>query len=753
MAEGQTDLALQSGAKQLITAICEEFLEEKTTSAEAERVYVRCLEYDRTDKRLHRILAQKYKGDGDYRRAVSEFTMLTQLDPGGGDNYTQEAAELYVKSSRIADALAEGNPKIIRKIAQIYLMRSEVHPEAVSVYEKVLELQPHAVGVNKILSTVYLTRGDLHKYMDKLKLLHQIDGQNYDYLKDLAQCLIDNDLVDDALREGNRELISKILKQLVKREAHDKKSVLLFEKLVKREPGNPKLRRALATAYAHRGEFRQELDNLLVLNNIQPEDTTVAKRIAEVAVGENLLDPLLKSAGPKIIVLAAHEIIHRQGTGTLCEKVLEKALQILPDNQEIKAYLEALRPGAAVPPSRPYTPGPAEQDPFEADPFETDPFESESFTAQPASMEIAEDDFGTEELGFTLPEPPSAQQPGEDERPTARKKVAEYHKLSDSSQQPVRRKISPVQPVTTFVSGSDRGPKIEYTEEELYRPETGGTAYKSLEVLRTDGWGSWHKAAEVNTGKPVLLRCFKSRLLPGDQMKLFIDEVAEIAYNMIHENILTPEEQVIGPDRTHGNTYVHYPFTLEQIMYKDRRPPLEIRFRILRDIASGMHFAHNYVGLDGKMRRTYHLQLQPSLVMLSEDLSQCKIANFGQVQSFRNRILAKEPRYKDPGMNPAYMPPEFFRLRATTIIERVADVYSLGALMYYVVTGQQPFDGPSFEDYKFQHTKVTPSPPEMVDPAIPQWMDDLILKALEKQPENRWQNVKEILDILNAEVQ
>ena len=134
MAEGQTDLALQSGAKQLITAICEEFLEEKATSAEAERVYVRCLEFDRTDKRLHKILAQKYKGDGDYRKAVSEFTMLTQLDPGGGDNYTQEAAELYVKSGRVADALAEGNPKIIRKIAQIYLMRSEVHPDAVSVY-------------------------------------------------------------------------------------------------------------------------------------------------------------------------------------------------------------------------------------------------------------------------------------------------------------------------------------------------------------------------------------------------------------------------------------------------------------------------------------------------------------------------------------------------------------------------------------------------------------------------------------------
>ena len=66
----------------------------------------------------------------------------------------------------------------------------------------------------KILSTVYLTKGDLHKYMEKLRLLHEIDGRNYDYLKDLAQCMIDNDLVEEAMREGNRELIGKILKQL-----------------------------------------------------------------------------------------------------------------------------------------------------------------------------------------------------------------------------------------------------------------------------------------------------------------------------------------------------------------------------------------------------------------------------------------------------------------------------------------------------------------------------------------------------------
>ena len=115
LTEGQTDIVLESGAKQLITAICEEFLEEKSATQEAERVYLRCLEFDRTDKRLHRILAQKYKDDGDFRKAVSEFTMLTQLDPGGGEDYTQEAAELYVKSSRITRPWKRAIPKLYGK--------------------------------------------------------------------------------------------------------------------------------------------------------------------------------------------------------------------------------------------------------------------------------------------------------------------------------------------------------------------------------------------------------------------------------------------------------------------------------------------------------------------------------------------------------------------------------------------------------------------------------------------------------------
>ena len=61
-------------------------------------------------------------------------------------------------------------------------------------------------------------------------------------------------------------------------------------------------------------------------------------------------------------------------------------------------------------------------------------------------------------------------------------------------------------------------------------------------------------------------------------------------------------------------------------------------------------------------------------------------------------------------------------------------------------------EGPSFEDYKFQHAKVTPKSPELIDSSVPGWLDDVIMKAVRKDPERRWESVNEILEIFDEEM-
>jgi len=104
-------------------------------------------------------------------------------------------------------------------------------------------------------------------------------------------------------------------------------------------------------------------------------------------------------------------------------------------------------------------------------------------------------------------------------------------------------------------------------------------------------------------------------------------------------------------------------------------------------------------------------------------------------------------------MNPCAMPPEFFRSKAGTIRERSADIYSLGVLIYFVATGEFPFEGPTVEDYKFQHNKIFAAPPRLIDPTVPDWLEPIILGCLEKDPEKRWDSVMEIRHALNRGMQ
>ena len=124
----------------------------------------------------------------------------------------------------------------------------------------------------------------------------------------------------------------------------------LFEKLIKREPSNPKLRKALATAYRHRNEPEKELENLLALIGLQPNDVAAAKRAAEVAVEHNLVDKLLQNQSPKMTILAAHEVLRQQAVGEQAVKILKYALQMDSDNPDFKSYLDSIAPAGPPPP-------------------------------------------------------------------------------------------------------------------------------------------------------------------------------------------------------------------------------------------------------------------------------------------------------------------------------------------------------------------------------------------------------------------
>ncbi|HMK35264.1 MAG TPA: protein kinase [Desulfomonilaceae bacterium] len=802
--EGKTDVAIESNNKDIIMGICEEFVEEKAKTAEAARIYLKCLEYVPTDQRLHRLLADIYNKCGDYRRAVSELIILNQLDKEQPDKYIEEAAKIYIENGRVADALAEGNPLIIKKIAQSFLVRSEVNAEAVAVYEKVLEFQPRAVGINRMLSTVYLTRGQLDKYTEKLRLLHELDGKNHDYLSDLAQCIIDNDLIEETIREGNRELNTKVLRQLMKRGATHDKAVELFEKLINVEPNNVLIRSALVKAYEQRGEPLKQFAHLLALANLKPEDEETCEHVAKIAVENNLLDRIIAEGNPKLFAATGLAIVQAKMEGPEAKQILEIAAKQDPEESQAKEYLQSLNieeQSAATPLSEP-----AQAPPVAKTPVAPKPVLESAATPAPAPLPLPEvsaakkpSGAGTSQNGAKpdaqtgaepdgkqhaseLPqsksqpeipkekivpknpkkvvrknEPKPQEKPREEPEPKVR---SEQPAKSSTAAGPPQEKSPPLpqtlsltdsavpfseKSITTFVSGFAHGQGLrDLPREELFLPGTGGMAYKEMEILLSDGWGNLHVGAEVNTAKSVLMRIFRKDLLDVSAMEEFVVQATDLGYNLVHESVLPLEEAARGRGGAVAFVHPFCPYTLEGVIRSKRRPDLNRRLALIGKLLEGLSYAHNYKGIDGKLRRTYHFHLQPGQILVDDTMEHIWIACLGYSQMYRNLTRAKHARWQEPGMNPATMPPEFFRSRTGTIRERSADIYSLGVLMYFIATGEFPFEGPSFDDYKFQHSKIFAAPPRLIEPTVPDWLEPIILGCLEKEPEKRWDTVIEM---------
>ncbi len=735
ISEHRTDVAVASRNKELIKAIGEEFLGDEIKNPEAEAVFKACIGFDPKNTKFHKILAELYKENGAFKKAINQLTMLASLDKDNKE-HIEEAAQIYVENNLVADAIGEGNPQIIKKIAQQFLGRSEVTDAAVATYEKVLEFQPNAVGVNKMLATVYLTKGQTEKYMSTLRSLIELDPPGKkDYLVQLAQCIIDNKLMEQTIKEGNRELNVHIIKQLIKRGTHDDQAVNLFEKLIGYEPDNPQIRSAIINAYEKRGDYRNSLRHQLQFCAQKPKDVELAEKAVQMALDHNLLDQIAADGKGNVLNMVAMAVVKGKVTGEAALVLVEKALGADPGNTTLSAYLDShgRSPRQTAKPAAPATPRQAET------------------VTKPAPKKVRAE---TAIEKRPIPQTPTGS------TPVPKKKTPPPQKAQPTKPVPAPSQAAdlstPVAPLAfdgddaaTFVSVSEEeAGRTDVATAELFRPDSGPLAYEAKRVLFSDGWGDWCMGEEAGTRKNVLVRTLRRDLLEPLLFEEFVRAVTELGMTMSQPSILSPVERMKKGDGTYGLLYPFLPTNLARVLEARPLPGYETMLDLAVKIVDALAYAHNYRGRDGKIRRTFHLHLQPSQVLLSENLSKCCLASLGFSQIYRNLTLARQPRWQDPGMNPAFMPPEFFRTRGGGTPERAADIYSLGVLLYLMFTGTPPFDGPGTEDYKFQHAKSTPAPMGLSGRDVPEWLDRMVLRCLEKEPENRWEHITDIQSIV-----
>jgi WD40 repeat protein/predicted Ser/Thr protein kinase len=259
--------------------------------------------------------------------------------------------------------------------------------------------------------------------------------------------------------------------------------------------------------------------------------------------------------------------------------------------------------------------------------------------------------------------------------------------------------------------------------------------YELLEEIARGGMGVVYKARQISLDRVVAVKMILfGPLATADQVRRFRTE-ASAAGCLQHPNIAAVHE--VG---LHGNQ--HY-LVMDYVdgpnlgrLVADRPLPAQEAARYVKIIAEAVHYAHE--------RGILHRDLKPSNVLIdSEDRP--RVVDFGLAKRFNeDSSLTLSGHVLG---SPSYMPPEQAgagRLK----VGRCSDVYSLGAILYYLLTVRPPFQAETVAHTLAMVANSEPLPPRLLNPAVPRDLETICLKCLEKDPAKRYPTAQSLADEL-----
>jgi serine/threonine protein kinase len=244
-------------------------------------------------------------------------------------------------------------------------------------------------------------------------------------------------------------------------------------------------------------------------------------------------------------------------------------------------------------------------------------------------------------------------------------------------------------------------------------------------IQRRLAWGGMSEvylALDEQLQRSVAIKVVNSS--DDEHYERFQREIATVK-TLTHEHILAIHEYgrygswyyYAMPYVNHGtlsNRLAQGPLSLEEVSV------------IFLQVASALQFAHNHGIL--------HRDIKPSNILLHED-NFAYLADFGLAKK-----VDHESSITQTGCmigTPEYMAPELAEKSAS----QSSDIYALGIVLYQMLTGQLPFKGISPLATFWKHIQEFPTPPSLINPAISQPIEEVVMRALEKNPQHRFPDV------------
>jgi hypothetical protein len=269
--------------------------------------------------------------------------------------------------------------------------------------------------------------------------------------------------------------------------------------------------------------------------------------------------------------------------------------------------------------------------------------------------------------------------------------------------------------------------------------------FEVTEVIVAGAQSALFKAEPISGSRsPVAVKVFHPELLPESDLAEVVSRILTYQSAMSDRNILT----VFGSGTLGGQPAIIYrylPINLE--MLATREPEglnLDLLMGILPQMLNAVGYSHMHRGKDGIIRRLPHVNLRPSRFFYDDDTGVLKLEGCGVWRSFVEVRKHKRHLWEEPGVDVSALAPEAFVLDSKFVNPFLADVYALGTVMYKLATGHAAFTAADVKEYSFAHLRKFPIPPRVHRYQLPLWLDSMILKCLEKEPEKRWRSATQM---------
>ena len=254
--------------------------------------------------------------------------------------------------------------------------------------------------------------------------------------------------------------------------------------------------------------------------------------------------------------------------------------------------------------------------------------------------------------------------------------------------------------------------------------KTIANRYEIISQTGVGGMATVYTARDNVLNRKVAIKVLKDEFTTDEEFVKRFNSEAQAAASLSHPNIVS----IYDVGNEDGIYYIVMELvrgkTLKQIITEEGALPWKWSVNIAMQIASALETAHK--------NNIVHRDIKPHNIIITED-GVAKVTDFGIAKAVSNSTITA---FGTTIGSVHYFSPEQAKGGYT---DAKSDIYSLGVVMYEMLTGRVPFDSDTSVSVALKHMQEPPVPPMEINDNIPQAVNDIILKAMEKEPMARYQ--------------